>query len=557
MRKILLLTFFLLVCSLVLPTASQSANEKKLPKVYEAWGTMPTEELFKKGNSFLLAENKEDSALVCYSIVANRYFEDGRSEAERRRSLMAMNNVGYLYESFYHDYDKAFATLRQALELAKADKDTLLQGYINLNLGNIYDLYYNMVNGSDTNADVPFNLFRTALHQAIAVKRWELAIASLCNILENQFVDNPRYYKTIQSEIALFNRQNIPQNTPQLAYLRQLMRCFMALRNHHYEDALAATYAMEQKRDGEFSAQTELNCALRMRISVLHLMGRHVEAEKLEKRAIEICKKSEEYDDLVVLYWQLYDYYRSTGDTEKAKNYRLAYLEKKESLMNQNKLRNISRQEFLYQIRQANEEVQRLSEQRHWQNIIILIILGIALLTIFFLVLLYRNFRKVRTMNHVLYNNMQESLYREQQLRNERESEAESAEGLKYKSSRLTEDDKTELVEKIERVLANTEEICNAGFSLDRLAELVGASYRETSQVINEHYGKNFKALLSEYRIKEACRRLDDREHYGNLTIEAIAASVGIKSRSHFNTYFKQVTGLSPSMYQKMGREKS
>jgi AraC-like DNA-binding protein len=75
------------------------------------------------------------------------------------------------------------------------------------------------------------------------------------------------------------------------------------------------------------------------------------------------------------------------------------------------------------------------------------------------------------------------------------------------------------------------------------------------SQVINEQMGKNFNALLNEYRIQEACRRFNDIANYGNYTIEAIGNSVGYNSRSTFITQFKSVTGLTPSEFQKMAKE--
>ena len=67
--------------------------------------------------------------------------------------------------------------------------------------------------------------------------------------------------------------------------------------------------------------------------------------------------------------------------------------------------------------------------------------------------------------------------------------------------------------------------------------------------------GRNFNALMNEYRIKEACRRLMDAENYGSYTIEGIARSVGYKSRSNFITIFKSIIGLTPSAFQKMYRD--
>ena len=46
-----------------------------------------------------------------------------------------------------------------------------------------------------------------------------------------------------------------------------------------------------------------------------------------------------------------------------------------------------------------------------------------------------------------------------------------------------------------------------------------------------------------------------DTAKYGNYTIQAIAESVGYKSHSSFIKVFRKITGIPPSIYQKMARE--
>lgn len=45
---------------------------------------------------------------------------------------------------------------------------------------------------------------------------------------------------------------------------------------------------------------------------------------------------------------------------------------------------------------------------------------------------------------------------------------------------------------------------------------------------------------------------MSDREHYGNLTIEAISQGVGFKLRASFISAFKKFTGLTPSQFLKI-----
>jgi len=70
------------------------------------------------------------------------------------------------------------------------------------------------------------------------------------------------------------------------------------------------------------------------------------------------------------------------------------------------------------------------------------------------------------------------------------------------------------------------------------------------SEVINEHMGKNFYSLVNEYRVEEVKRRIVDPA-YKNLTILAIAFDSGFNAKSSFNTIFKEMTGMTPSEYQR------
>lgn len=120
----------------------------------------------------------------------------------------------------------------------------------------------------------------------------------------------------------------------------------------------------------------------------------------------------------------------------------------------------------------------------------------------------------------------------------------------------LTTEQRAALLADIGRVMENVEEFCSTDFSIDRLAQLVGSNPRYVSEAINEGYGKNFRAFLNDYRIKEAMQRLADNGRYGHYTIKAISESVGYKSQANFISIFTRLTGMKPSIYQKISRER-
>ncbi len=128
--------------------------------------------------------------------------------------------------------------------------------------------------------------------------------------------------------------------------------------------------------------------------------------------------------------------------------------------------------------------------------------------------------------------------------------------GHKYSTSNLDAGKLGELVARIAAVMDETLEYADADFSLERLAELVGSNSKYVSQAVNEHYGKNFSSFVTDYRIRLACRRLADDEAYGAYTIEGVGRSVGYRLKTTFTAAFRRVTGLTPSAWLKLERER-
>lgn len=189
----------------------------------------------------------------------------------------------------------------------------------------------------------------------------------------------------------------------------------------------------------------------------------------------------------------------------------------------------------------------------------------VLLVVIVAFALLLRKNRQLARANRSIYKanlNVIAAADRERQMRTRYEGEIAAyremmqAQNKKYQNSTLGDDDKAALTDRILKVFENGEEIFESNFDMNRLAELVGSTYKNVSQTVNEQLGKNFNQVLNEYRIKEACRRLNDQATYGNYTIEAIGESVGYGSRSTFVTQFKTLTGLTPSEFQNQARNK-
>lgn len=130
-------------------------------------------------------------------------------------------------------------------------------------------------------------------------------------------------------------------------------------------------------------------------------------------------------------------------------------------------------------------------------------------------------------------------------------------EQCEMRSLAMKEELKQALVEKIRDVMVHSDIFCQSDFSIAQLAAEVGSNSRYVSEVINDVMGKNFRELLNESRIKKAMQMLGDTDNYGHLTIKAIGESVGYKSSSTFISVFTRITGLKPSVYQKLSQDKN
>jgi len=120
----------------------------------------------------------------------------------------------------------------------------------------------------------------------------------------------------------------------------------------------------------------------------------------------------------------------------------------------------------------------------------------------------------------------------------------------KYEKSPLSEEKKTEILNKISILLEQKKYFSKNTLSLAELAKAVNEPPHYVSQVINEKLDKNFFDLLSGYRISEAKKLLHEKTG-DQMTIEEIAERVGYNSKAAFNKAFKTIAGVTPSEFRK------
>lgn len=295
----------------------------------------------------------------------------------------------------------------------------------------------------------------------------------------------------------------------------------------------------------------------------------------LKENEVE-ARKANKVDLLTETLKDMASIYEMKGNREKALTYKMAYLDLSDSIFNQQEFNSLKNAQFKYEMDKSGAEINSLREEQRdneikiamqWR-ILAIVSIGCAIV-LALLAIVYRQKRKLRGAYNDLFDrnnaNMESERFykkrladsesRVKALTEELQKEPEPV-AVQESQSSLSQQQREKLIADISRVMDESQEFCDSDFSIDRLATLIGSNTKYVSQVINDEYGKNFRTFLSEYRIKEAMLRLADKERYGNLTIKAIAESVGYKSQANFIAVFTKQTGIKPSIYQKISLER-
>lgn len=119
-----------------------------------------------------------------------------------------------------------------------------------------------------------------------------------------------------------------------------------------------------------------------------------------------------------------------------------------------------------------------------------------------------------------------------------------------YERSGLTPAEAGMLMQRLQQAMEAKQLYLRSQLTLQELAQELGISAHNLSEVINTQAGRNFYDFVNGYRVEEVMRRLKDPKH-ANHTILAVAADSGFNSKATFNAFFKRATGLTPSHYRK------
>lgn len=522
--------------------------------------TLTTDSIFRIGTTYIeTPPYKPDSALMCYMTVISRVDDSGGDTVAMNAIAKSYVNTAYIYSSVFNDYSEAYSNLKKAEKICVdngLDK-VLAHVYHGMGTANGSERSMNSSGGPEASSPESFELFKKAFDLGEKSGYYGIMGYSLFSMVALPDAFN---MPEVKSYVERYLDADIPDTEITKEYFMLLARGVKAYVERRPDEARVYFNELD-------SMDVPVNTAsIIMRDYGRFLIGLTYETSGFPEKTDSIlhtlwddARASGDYGSEMSMAGNLYLFYKRHGNEAEADRYLLEYYKVRERIAsmpgNTDSIDEIELREAVSEY----EMLLRVAALKERQNRMLLTAGGVTSLCIILVLVgfLYWS-RKRRGYITMLYE-------KNLQLAKASENPVVAADDRTEESETVAAaDDKTppedkekpdaELVEKIVKVMSDPAFVFDPDFQMARLSAEVGTNNTYVSRAVNAHYGKPFKNVLAEIRIKEACRRFDNPSDNALFTVEAICREVGFKSRAAFSVAFKNITGLTPTEYRNAAR---
>ena len=521
--------------------------------------SLSSDSLYRKATQYV--SEYPDSALMYFSIVEGRYNPRMNTE-ETKLCIDALLKKWAINFYTYYDYADAYECLLKAQEIM--EESGIQSPEVDLQIGILHQVIYEQTN-DNTSGEIALSYYLKGLKESLEMKDSIIINPIASNLGQHAF--RLGKLKDISSIWESYIRDYPRKESFVYNYNRKMYEALALVAEEDYKrgyDIFDSLYHVipEDKRFVRYKMNASLNRAL-----ILMKQGDYLKASKILEEPLGIAEKNRIKDGQIELYELLSLCHKATDDTLNGLLYENHGLQLKDSLISFSQLSRLKDVKANRDTRKIKERLITFESQNKMVKTIIVIVSIFFFIVCCLLFILYNRHKKLKESNHGLYIKNIDILKQNEELSQvrkdyedlinrldseDKKDEKEKPAAIKYTGSNLDESDKSRLMSAIMSVMENDNEYLKPDFTIERLSEIVNSKPKSVSQVINEKRECNFNNFINSFRIKEACRRLSDPENYGMLTLDAIAKSVGFRARSSFFNAFKNVTGLTPSQFQKM-----
>ncbi len=229
--------------------------------------------------------------------------------------------------------------------------------------------------------------------------------------------------------------------------------------------------------------------------------------------------------------------YAALGDFQIALSHQKVFHQLSDSLMKSHNDAEVQKLMRRFEVDEKKREIDYLLQKNRLAGERNILLTTLSVLIFLFLVILHLRNRKLNNAYHLLLDKQKQIAGLQPVVCNNHKPEKGSQE-------------QEAVVKKMEAMLNEQKVYLDSSISLSAFADMLDTNTSKLSAFINSHYGKNFNALINEYRINEVLRCFGEKEQ-DKYTMEAIAEKVGFGNRVTFYSTFKKVTGVTPTFYLK------
>lgn len=561
MKTYLRIIFSSLIALLFMPAMAMSDKPVTYDSLIKANSDKSLDRLTVLGYKSL-EQGNYDEALMLYTIVTAKG-DDSMQGTERREFIKALNNIGYIYLFDRSNPEKAYPYLLHAQRLAESSREDDLLGAILDNMAKVHDDF-----GDPEKA---IELYNLAMEHVIKVNTEVSPFIQL--MVFNDMINCAVAHDMIDSisrSLEMFD--NLPvYSIPMGRYTKAMCEGLRLLSEKDMAEATsiiknAGKYINSKLDSARYVTDHNLTIA-----NVYHMREMEDSARTFLNLALDNATRHQIPDRLPRIYRGMAIVATTRGDSSESRRMRLLAYEADETLHSSKIYASLNTLEASQQIEGLNLRL-READIKHGHRVTVIWILGVAMILIggLLAMIVIRN-RKLTSSLKELVTRHREAMNAgeaNERLRKKYEdtisnlqTELKKYSPLPNASENVTDKGITLPVDENERlriigeandIFRDSQEIYEPDFSLERLAELTDTKPRYLSALLNDTLGKSFSVLLAEARVKYACTILLSPDFKKTKTIESIAIEVGYKSRTHFTSVFKKITGVTPLQYVAM-----
>jgi len=349
---------------------------------------------------------------------------------------------------------------------------------------------------------------------------------------EENYQKASEYYKKSLREIELVKNPNEPMVYHRRRSLYNIGNSYYYLKNDSAEIYLNKALAIKNNYNKELD------------FFIYNALSQVYSGRKEYQRAVDTLKIILDHKNdldkrlLSDVYYNISQDYKFLNDQSQYSYYNEAYIKLsksiKESEMNAiSTAINAEQKDYKEAISDADSSK---------KNIVIISTIFVLILALAIVFLLYRRKKEKQAFENIINKLESDKNFQE-------ESKSESIEKTqKDLPSQIPNAVEKDLLEKL-RKFEESEKFTNPKLTISSLALQMKTNTSYLSEVINKYKGKNFNTYINELRIAYICQKIYNNKEYQNYKISYLAEESGFTSHSSFATVFRNITGISPSVF--------